>query len=192
MEQSVNEIQELLGQLQKNFAGLIPSFEKTAEEQAEKLASKPRKELRKLFKFEQDDANKECKRIKLETEELIKDIGRSTRKTAQDIRRKHRAKLKDISQSKEIKKNEKLDKTAKEIRNHTLEEEGYCSGTQFMEISNSHALGSSVPAKCATCGKESARLYFCAGCKVTRYCDEICQTKDWVKHKDACVGLSQN
>lgn len=194
MEEGVNKVQGLLGQLKEHIGELIPSFEEIVEQQAEKLASKQRKELRKKLKTEQDDANNECKKIRLETEEIITDIGRVTRKEAQDIRSKHGANLKAIAhKEKLIKNSEELENIAPETTNHdTMVEVSYFSEIQPMEVSENLVSHSSVSPKCATCGKESVWLYFCSACKVTRYCDESCQTKDWKKHKQTCSRLSYN
>ena len=191
MEQGVNEVQVLLMRLKKTTTELMPSFEEMVERQAEKLARKQRKEMRKMFKTEQEDANNEYKRIKLETEKRIKDTGRITREKAQTIRREHKSNLRTIAEKEDKTSHEQLGNATKEIRNETITEAKYCGEFQSMETSDlehSDSVSSMSPG-CATCGKESAWLYFCAACKVTRYCNEICQTKDWEKHKETCVGL---
>ena len=44
---------------------------------------------------------------------------------------------------------------------------------------------------CASCGKYSAELKKCSACKKTKYCDQICQRKNWKKHKKICAFLKQ-
>lgn len=39
---------------------------------------------------------------------------------------------------------------------------------------------------CHTCGKVASLL--CTACRVVRYCDVGCQTIDWLKHQNVCVG----
>ena len=161
----------------ENLTELLPSFDETVEQQAEKLASKQRNELRNNFKIEQDDVNSECKKMRLKTEELVKDIGRVTRKFAQDFKWKHNANLRAITSREN---GEELDIIIAEATNYT-------DGDEIYEQPDS-----SVLPKCATCGKASVWLYFCEACKVTRYCNEKCQTKDWKNHKDICIGLRHN
>lgn len=40
--------------------------------------------------------------------------------------------------------------------------------------------------KCASCGKVSATLMMCSGCRTALYCDEICQERDWCQHAKQC------
>lgn len=189
MEQGVNEVEVLLMRLKKTTTELIPSFEEIVERQAEKLARKQRKEMRNMFKTEQEDANNEYKKMKLETEKLIKDIRKCTRKKAEEIRREHKSNLRAIVQKERLKNSEQLENATKETRIQTITEEKYCAEFHSKETSeNSDSVPSMSPG-CAACGKESTWLYFCAACKFTRYCNEMCQTKDWEKHKDTCVGL---
>ena len=189
MEKVVNEIQELLGTLKGNIAELVPSFEETVEQEAEKLASKQRKEIQKKFKIEQNDADNECKRIKRETGEIITDISRLARREANDIRRKHKVKLKAIAHRGKVENTEQLENISKESKSHTVTELISFSESQAIEMSRNSDLVTPPSLNCATCRKEAVSLYFCAACKITRYCDEMCQTKDWEKHRDTCVGL---
>ena len=39
---------------------------------------------------------------------------------------------------------------------------------------------------CNECGKEESELSCCAKCKVTQYCDSLCQKKNWKLHKIDC------
>lgn len=39
---------------------------------------------------------------------------------------------------------------------------------------------------CNECGKEKSTLSCCARCKVTQYCDSVCQKKNWKLHKIDC------
>ena len=36
------------------------------------------------------------------------------------------------------------------------------------------------------CNKVYHKFNVCAGCKVRRYCGEVCEQKDWDKHKQFC------
>lgn len=186
MEQGLNEVQGMLGRLKENLADLVSSFEETVDEQAEKLASERRKELREMLKTEQDNANNQFKTIKLETEERIKKIGRSTRKTAQVIRCVHHANLKAIAHIQKLKNGGEFGNTPRETLDHDTA--GLSSCSEFQPIEMSDAVSTVLP-RCGTCGKESVWLYFCAACKVTRYCDETCQMEDWKNHKETCFGL---
>lgn len=173
MEKSATEIKETLCRLKKNIEELLQSFDETVEEQAEKMASYHKVDLRKILKAEQNEANRECKRIKLEMEEIIMDIGRSTRKCVRDIRLQHSAKLRSISQGEGGKQKSRI--------NHESQ--------SSLEIVNSRDANLSVFPSCATCGKEEAWLCYCGECKVTRYCNETCQLRDWEKHMHICNGL---
>lgn len=189
MEKAVNEIQELLGTLEGNIAELVPSFEEIVEQEAEKLASKQRKEIQKKLKIEQNDANNECKRIKRETGEIITDISRLARREANDIRREHKMKLKAIAHSGKVENTEQLENISKGSKSHTVFELSSFSESQAIEISKNSDSVTSASLNCASCRKKGVSLYFCAACKITRYCDEMCQAKDWEKHRDTCVGL---
>ena len=189
MEQRINEVQAVLGRLKENIAELLPSFEETVELQAEKLASKQKKELRKQLKIEQDNANGECKRIRRETEERVKDIGRIARKFAQDFRREHNANLEAIAHKEKVKNCKKIENPKTEARNHTDGEPSSCSELQTIDISEKPDQ-SDLP-RCAACGKESVWLLFCEACRVTRYCNEKCQMRDWKNHQDTCVELKE-
>ena len=64
--------------------------------------------------------------------------------------------------------------------------------TPRMQPASSSGPGVRVPSSsCASCGKNSAELKKCSACKKTKYCDRICQKKDWKKHKKICAFLSQ-
>ncbi len=46
--------------------------------------------------------------------------------------------------------------------------------------------GDALP-KCAHCKKFSHDLKKCMKCSNVQYCNQVCQTKDWPKHKKVCV-----
>lgn len=176
MEKSTTEMKETLCRLNKNIEELLKSFDEIVEQQAEKIASPQKVELRKVLKTEQNEANRECKRIKLEMEEIIKDIGRSTRKCVRDIRLQHSEKLRSISQGKGGKQK-------------NSSKRGSQSTPEIVNITDANL---SVFPTCATCGKEEVWLCYCGECKVTRYCNESCQLRDWEKHMHICDGLRLN
>lgn len=180
MEKSATEMKETLCRLNKNIEELLQSFDEIVEQQAEKMASCQKVELRKVLKTEQNEANRECKRIKLEMEEIIKDIGRSTRKCVRDIRLQHSAKLRSISQGEGRKHGGKQKSTSNRESQSTP------------EIVNITDANLSLFPTCATCGKEEDWLCYCGECKVTRYCNESCQLRDWEKHMHICDGLRLN
>ncbi|KAI8770487.1 hypothetical protein BgiBS90_028373, partial [Biomphalaria glabrata] len=43
---------------------------------------------------------------------------------------------------------------------------------------------------CLTCNKESYTVKKCTRCWVAKYCDRVCQSKDFKSHKDVCVRIS--
>ncbi|XP_029184430.2 protein CBFA2T1-like [Acropora millepora] len=176
MEKSATEMKETLCQLNKNIEELLQSFDEIVEQQAEQMASSQKVELRKVLKTEQNEANRECKRIKLEMEEIIKDIGRSTRKCVRDIRLQHSEKLRSVSQGKGGKQKNSSNR-------------GSQSTPEIVNITDANL---SVFPTCATCGKEEVWLCYCGECKVTRYCNESCQLRDWEKHMHICDGLRLN
>ena len=176
MEKSTTEMKETLCRLNKNIEELLKSFDEIVEQQAEKIASPQKVELRKVLKTEQNEANRECKRIKLEMEEIIKYIGRSTRKFVRDIRLQHSEKLGSISQGKGGKQKNSSNRGSQSIP----------------EIVNITDANLSVFPTCATCGKEEVWLCYCGECKVTRYCNESCQLRDWEKHMHICDDLRLN
>ena len=187
MEQSINELETLLASLKENITELLPSFEETVEQQAEKLASKQKKELRRQFKIEQVNAKSECRRIRHDTEERVKEIGRIMKKFVQEFRRDHTSRLKSsadrqITENKEGTENAITVATSQEAESSSLGE------FQRNDMPENRPSIPDLP-RCATCAKERVWLYFCEACRITRYCDEKCQEKDWINHKSSCVGL---
>ena len=188
MEQSINELETLLARLKENITELLPSFKETVEQETEKLASKQKKELRRQFKIEQVNVKSECRRIRHDTEERVKEIGRIMKKFAQEFRADHTSRLKS-STDRQITENK--DGTENTITVATSQEgESGCLG----EVQRNGIMPENQPSipdlpRCATCAKESVWLYFCEACRITRYCDEKCQEKDWINHKSSCVGL---
>lgn len=187
MEQSVNELETLLGSLKKNIIELLPSFEETVEQQAEKLASKQKKELRRQFKIEQENAKSECRRMRHDTEERVKEIGRIMKKFAQEFRHDHTSRLKAIAH-RQITENKDGIENAITVATSQKGELQRIGEFQRIGMPENPPSITDIP-RCATCAKESAWLYICEACRITRYCDEKCQEKDWINHKSSCVGL---
>ena len=187
MEQSVNELETLLGSLMKNITELLPSFEEIVEQQAEKLASKQKKELRRQFKIEQVNAKSECRRIRHDTEERVKEIGRIMKKFALEFRRDHTSRLKAIAH-RQITENKDGIENAITVATSQEGESGSLGEFQRSGMPENPPSIPNLP-RCATCAKESVWLYFCEACRIIRYCDEKCQEKDWINHKSSCVGL---
>ena len=187
MEQSVNELETLLGSLKKNITELLPSFEETVEQQAEKLASKQKKELRRQFKTEQEKAKSECRRIRHDTEERVKEIGRIMKKFALEYRRDHTSRLKAIAYRQITESKDGIEHAI----TVATSQEGESGSLGELQRSGMPENPPSIPdiPRCATCAKESLWLYFCEACRITRYCDEKCQEKDWINHKSSCAGL---
>lgn len=190
MEQGVNEVQGMLARLQENIAELQSSFEETVAKQAEKLASSERRKLRKKFRVEQEELLLEYKREKTETEGLLIDIGTHVRQCLSEVRREKDDNLKAVTREEKLKNSKELDRVMTETRNDTIAELNSCSEFQLMQLFGNLDFVSAGTPRCATCGKESEWLCFCAACKVTRYCDENCQALDWEKHKNTCVELN--
>lgn len=46
--------------------------------------------------------------------------------------------------------------------------------------------------RCSCCQKLSKHALVCSGCQINRYCDRICQKKDWREHKRLCVPMRDN
>ena len=187
MEQSVNELETLLGSLKKNITELLPSFEETVEQQAEKLASKQKKELRRQFKIEQENAKSECRRIRHDTEERVKEIGRKMKKFAQEFRREHTSRLKVIAPVFVFRYLPVIE-NAITVATSQEGESGSLGEFQRIGMPENPPSITDIP-RCATCAKERVWLYICEACRITRYCDEKCQEKDWINHKSSCVGL---
>lgn len=191
-EQDTNEVNGFLARLKENIEKLQPSFEEIVAEQADVLISNERKKLRKEFKAEYKDLVRELKKVKSETEECITDIDRYTRKCIYEVNSEMDENLKAVIRQERLKKSKELEEIMRETRNNTIAQLNPCSKFQIMKIYvNPDFVSRSTP-KCASCGKESVWLYFCGGCKVTRYCDENCQKADWENHKNTCVGLNDN
>lgn len=190
MAEGVGEIQGLLVRLKENIAQLQTSFQESVEKQAEVLATKEKRELRKTFKAEQEEMLHECKREKSKTEELFTDISRYVRQCLHEVKSEKDENLKAVTLEEKLKNRKELEEVIAEIRNDTIAELSSCSESQLMEISGNPDLVLTCISKCASCGKESEWLYFCEACKVTRYCDENCQAADWEKHQNTCVGLN--
>jgi hypothetical protein len=55
-------------------------------------------------------------------------------------------------------------------------------------VSYLEAIGRDPEARrCCICrGKGKPKIKTCTGCKKVRYCSEVCQKKDWKKHKKVC------
>lgn len=43
--------------------------------------------------------------------------------------------------------------------------------------------------RCHYCTASPTTLFACAKCKVTKYCNKQCQTKDWPDHKPTCTSI---
>ena len=185
MEKQIEEVQGMLSEINESIAQLIPSFNETVEQQAEILASKERGEIRKLLKAEQDDKLHVCKKIRLQTEVIVKEIGRTARECAQKIKDEKATELKAIAQRDEQTSNRELDNTREVTRNKTIAELGSVAET---EKGQPNLPLSCQPEECATCGKISSLLYYCGACKIIRYCDELCQIADWHRHMNMCLG----
>lgn len=190
MEQGVNEVQGLLTGLKKNIAELQSSFEETVEKQAAKLASSERRKLRKKFRTEQEEFLHEYKREKSETEGLLNDIKTHLLQCLSEVKREKDENLKAVTQEERLKNSKELEKVITETKNDTIAELSSCSEAEVMQLFGNVDLVSTDTPRCATCGKESELLYFCAACEATRYCDENCQALNWEKHKSTCVGLN--
>ena len=175
MDERAIDIKDSLSRMKKIIDELLASFDETVEQQAEKMTGNQRKKLRDVFKIEQNEAHTECKRIKLETEELIKDIGRSTRKGARDLKLEHNANLRAVLRKEQQKNGESSSNDSRSMQE------------EIVDIT-----GTILTPRCAACGKEDAWLCFCGACKVTRYCNEECQRRDWEKHMRICKGLRRS
>ena len=192
-EQDAQEIKGVLKRLKENIAKLQPSFEEVVAEQAEMLIGDERKKLRKAYKAECKDLLRELKEVKSEMEECITDIDRNTRKCIHEVNRDMDEKFRAVIRQERLKRSKELDEIRVETKNNTIVELlSPCNKYQVMKISvNSNFVSMSTP-RCASCGKESVWLYFCGGCKISRYCDEKCQEADWESHKNTCIGLNNN
>ena len=46
-----------------------------------------------------------------------------------------------------------------------------------------------VKKRCGGCGRDDLALKNCAGCGSVAYCNAVCQTADWPKHKTVCKKI---
>ena len=190
MAENVRRIQGLLVRMNENIAQLQTSGYESVQKLTEMSVTKEKRELRKKFKGEQEEALKSSKRERKNTGELFTDITRYVRHCLEEVNYEKDQKLKAVTRKEKLKNSKELEEIITKTRNDTIAKLSSCSESQLMEISENPDLALSWASRCASCGEESERLYLCEACNVTRYCDENCQAADWERHRNACAGLN--
>ena len=62
-----------------------------------------------------------------------------------------------------------------------------------MQAKKTEAKGMAKTERCYGCDRIFPRtgMLICSGCKLAMFCNEVCQTKNWPKHRESCQGLQK-
>ena len=171
---------------------LCADYHNRVQQEATALISKMRGELDTKFRAEHQDLLKRVSCAKLQTTEIIKEIGRAAKEYGQKISEDKDGELSTIK--KQLKRNHKEEvrkavkqatenENSQEMLDNTPEKEAAEVERCFWRI----VVCDNIPV-CGACHVTSTKLSLCGACAVVWYCDEMCQEKDWEKHQKICPG----
>ena len=187
----LKELQDAMDSCQRSTENLIDDYRQSVLQTAavvaaakineEKVQVEKKKELlRRMIDREREASQIAVEKVhstaKKSIQALINDKNKELQKALDDMERTHKeemAKVKDETRQKTIHQFTAIKKRKKRTREDSKSKAARAERER------------EIP-KCASCGKVSASLLMCSGCRVNLYCDEICQQKDWGRHEKHC------
>lgn len=187
----IKELQDAMDSCQRSTENLIDDYRQSVLQTAavvaaakineEKVQIERKKELfRRMIDREREAGQLAIKKVhkiaKKSIQALINDKDKELQKALDHMEREHKAE----------KAKAKAETRQKTIYEFTATRKRKKRASEDSKQKAARANRESQNLKCESCGKVSASLLMCSGCRIALYCDEVCQGKDWGRHEKHC------